>query len=179
MIFAPMKIEGAYVIDLEPIADDRGFFARTFCQDEFARRGLRTTVSQCNLSYNARRGTLRGMHFQSAPKAEAKLVRCTRGRIFDVVLDLRPESLTYRRWVGVELGGSPENRHMLYVPEGCAHGFQTLEPDTDVFYWMFGEYSPEHARGVRWDDPEFGIRWPLPDPILSAKDQSYPSFGHG
>ncbi len=174
MIFTETEIPGAYVVELEPRTDERGFFARCFCEAEFAARGLRTRVVQCNVSRNRRRGTLRGMHVQVAPKAEAKLVRCTRGRLFDVVLDLRPESPTHRRWVGVELGGDPSNLRMLYVPEGCAHGFQTLEDDTDVLYWMFGEYSPEHASGVRWDDPAFAISWPIAEPILSEKDRSYP-----
>jgi dTDP-4-dehydrorhamnose 3,5-epimerase len=176
LIFTETKIRGVFVIELEPITDDRGFFARSFCQTEFARHGLRTSVTQCNVSHNTRRATLRGMHFQIAPKEEAKLVRCTQGRIFDVALDLQPESPSFREWVGVELGSDPQNRRMLYVPEGCAHGFQTLEPDSAVLYWMFGDYSPAHARGVRWDDPAFGIAWPLPDPILSEKDRSYAPF---
>ena len=174
MRFTPTSLEGVLIVELEPHADERGFFARSFCVDEFAARGLRTDVLQCNVSFNRRRGTLRGMHFQVAPRAEAKLVRCTRGALLDVVVDLRPASPTYCRWVGVELGGEAAPHRALYVPEGFAHGFQTLEDDTEVFYQMFERFSAEHARGVRWDDPAFGIRWPLPDPILSDKDRSYP-----
>jgi dTDP-4-dehydrorhamnose 3,5-epimerase len=174
MRFAPTNLEGVLIVDLEPHADERGFFARSFCADEFAARGLRTDVLQCNVSFNRRRGTLRGMHFQVAPRAEAKLVRCTRGLLLDVVVDLRPDSPTYCRWAAVELGGDAARHRALYVPEGFAHGFQTLEDDTEVFYQMFERYSAEHARGVRWDDPAFAIRWPLPDPILSDKDRSYP-----
>lgn len=174
MEFRETRIAGAVVVELDPITDERGAFARSFCRREFAAHGLRTDVAQCNVSYNRRRGTLRGMHLQVPPRSEAKLVRCTRGRLYDVVLDLRPDSTTYCEWFGIELGGDPGNRHMLYVPEGCAHGFQTLEDDTDVFYVMFGEYSAEHARGARWDDAAFGIRWPLPDPIVSERDRSFP-----
>ncbi len=174
MRFTPTGLEGALIVDVEPREDERGFFARSFCQDEFAAHGLRTDVVQCNVSYNRRRGTLRGMHFQVAPRAEAKLVRCTRGRLLDVVVDLRDGSPTRCRWVGVELGGEAARHRALYVPEGFAHGFQTLEDDTEVFYQMFERFSAEHARGARWDDPAFGIRWPLPDPILSDKDRSYP-----
>jgi dTDP-4-dehydrorhamnose 3,5-epimerase len=174
MRFTPTELAGVVVVDFEPLADERGFFARSFCRDEFAAHGLRTDVIQCNVSFNRRRGTLRGMHFQVAPLAEAKLVRCTRGRLLDVVVDLRPGSASFCRWIGVELGGDATRHRALYVPEGFAHGFQTLEDDTEVFYQMFERYSPEHARGVRWDDPAFGIRWPLPDPILSDRDRTYP-----
>jgi dTDP-4-dehydrorhamnose 3,5-epimerase len=173
MRFTPTSLEGVLIVDMELRQDERGFFARSFCQDEFAAHGLRTDVLQCNVSYNRRRGTLRGMHFQAAPHAEAKLVRCTRGRMLDVVIDLRGGSPTWGQWVGVELGGHAAGYRALYVPEGFAHGFQTLEDDTEVLYQMFERYSAEHARGVRWDDPVFGIRWPLPDPILSEKDRSY------
>lgn len=176
MVFLPTPLEGAFVIELEERADDRGFFARSFCADEFAAHGLRTSLVQSNVSFNRRRGTLRGMHFQLAPRAEAKLVRCSRGRVFDVAVDLRPESQTFCRWFGVELAAGPGRERMLYVPEGLAHGFQTLEDESEVFYQMFERYSPEHARGVRWDDPAFAIAWPLPDPILSDKDRSYPPF---
>jgi dTDP-4-dehydrorhamnose 3,5-epimerase len=174
LTFTPTQIPGAWIVELDPIRDLRGHFARSFCQREFAARGLHADIVQCNVSHNARMGTLRGLHYQVAPHAEAKLVRCTRGSLFDVVVDLRPESPTYRRWDGLVLGPDPDNRKMLYVPEGCAHGFQTLEDGTDALYLMFGEYSPEHARGVRWDDPALGIAWPLPSPILSDKDRSYP-----
>ncbi len=171
MIFAETILQGAYEVACEPLTDDRGLFARSFCRQEFGARGLRTEIAQSNVSSNARKGTLRGMHYQVAPKAEAKLVRCTRGAIYDVIVDLRPESATYCKWVAVEL--TPESLRMLYIPEGLAHGFQTLEDNTEVFYQMFESYSPDHARGVRWDDPAFGITWPLPDPILSDRDRSY------
>lgn len=174
MNFQETTLAGAYVIELDRHDDERGFFARSFCQDEFAAHGLSTCVAQCNISFNRKRGTLRGMHFQFAPKSEAKLVRCTRGAIHDVVIDLRPDSATYCSWFGVELTG--ENRTALYVPEGFAHGFQTLENDSEVFYQMFEFFSREQAGGVRWNDPAFDIAWPLPEPILSEKDRSYPDF---
>ncbi|MHB8846766.1 MAG: dTDP-4-dehydrorhamnose 3,5-epimerase [Nitrospirota bacterium] len=174
MIFTPLSLPGACIVDIQPLTDDRGFFARSFCRNEFAGHKLRTDVVQCNISFNAKRGTLRGMHFQADPKAEAKLVRCTRGRIYDVIIDLRPGSATYCQWEAVEMSGS--DRRALYVPEGFAHGFQTLEDETEVFYQMFEFFLPEHARGVRWDDPAFGIRWPLPEPIMSEKDRSYPLY---
>lgn len=171
MIFKETKLKGAYIIDVERREDDRGSFSRTFCQNEFNAYGLKMNVAQCNTSFNRKRGTLRGMHFQIAPKAEAKLVRCTRGAIYDVILDLRPGSSTYCSWDAVEL--TPDNNRMLYIPEGFAHGFQTLADNTEVFYQMFEFYSPEHASGVRWDDPAFGITWPVADPIISEKDRSY------
>lgn len=174
MIFTETKLKGAYVVDIKPIEDDRGLFARSFCQQEFASQGLRVNVKQCNISNNKKRGTLRGMHFQLSPKAEAKLVRCTRGRIYDVIIDLRPQSQTYCQWVAVEL--SENNYRALYVPEEFAHGFQTLEDDTDVFYHMFEFYSLEHAIGVRWNDPAFGITWPVPNPTISERDNSHPSY---
>ncbi len=174
MIFKEMKLRGAYTISIEQRDDERGFFGRSFCRKEFEQRGLKTDVAQCNVSFNRIKGTLRGMHFQLYPKAEAKLVRCTRGAIYDVIIDLRPESPTYCMWDAVELTG--ENYKMLYIPEGFAHGFQTLEDYSEVFYHMFEFYSPEHARGVRWDDPAFGIVWPLPHPIMSEKDRIYPSY---
>jgi len=175
MIFAETLLKGAFVIDLQPMEDERGLFARSFCRDEFGRMGLKTEVAQCNVSQNRKKGTLRGMHFQLPPKAEAKLVRCTRGAVYDVIVDLRADSGTYRRWTAVEL--TERNLKMLYIPEGMAHGFQTLADDTEVFYQMFEYYSPEHASGVRWDDPAFGIRWPLDNPVISRKDLSYPLVG--
>ncbi len=174
MTFTETKLKGAYRIDLDVRRDDRGFFARSFCQREFAAHGLHTIVAQSNVSFNAKKGTLRGMHFQVAPKAEAKLVCCTRGALYDVIIDLRPRSQTYCAWTAVEL--TAENGCMLYIPEGFAHGFQTLEDNTEVFYQMFEFYSPEHASGVRWDDPVFGITWPLPEPVMSEKDRSYPVY---
>jgi dTDP-4-dehydrorhamnose 3,5-epimerase len=172
MIFTETKLKGAYQIDLELRRDDRGFFARSFCQNEFAAHGLKTIVAQSNVSFNRQKGTLRGMHFQVPPKAEAKLVRCTRGAVYDVIIDLRSESASYCSWVAVEL--TADNSRMLYVPEGFAHGFQTLEDNAEVFYQMFEFYAPDYARGVRWDDPAFGIAWPLTNPIVSERDRSYP-----
>lgn len=175
MIFTETAIPGVHAIEPERLRDERGFFARTWCEREFAAHGLDPGLRQCNISFNPRRGTLRGMHYQAPPFAEAKLVRCTRGAILDVALDLRPGSATFQRHVAVELTG--ENRRMLYIPEGVAHGFQTLEDDTEVFYQMSQFYSPDHGRGVRWDDPAFGIDWPPAEHrILSDRDRSYPDF---
>jgi dTDP-4-dehydrorhamnose 3,5-epimerase len=172
MKFTPAQIPGAYVIDIEPFADERGFFARTWARDEFSAQGLNVDVVQCSLSYNARKGTLRGMHYQTAPHEEAKLVSCPRGSIYDVLVDLRPDSPTFRQWVAEEL--SAENRRMLYIPEGCAHGYLTLEDDCDVAYQVTADYAPTSARGVRWDDPAFGISWPLRPAIINARDAQYP-----
>ena len=158
MIFNETAIPGAFLIEPERIEDDRGYFARTWCRDEFEARGLNPALVQCSASFNARRGTLRGMHYQAAPHSEAKLVRCTRGAIFDVVVDLRPGSTAFGRWAAVEL--SAENGRALYVPEGCGHGFQTLADGSEVFYQMSREYHPDSARGVRWDDPSLAIEWP-------------------
>lgn len=171
MIFTETALKGAYIIELQPIADERGFFARSFCLQEFTAYGLKNEVAQCNVSYNKKKGTLRGMHFQKPPKAEAKLVRCTRGEIFDIIIDLRPDSPTYCQWEGVVL--SADNHRSLYIPEGFAHGFQTLQENSEVFYQMFELYAPECASGVRWDDPAFDIHWPVPNPVLSEKDSSY------
>ncbi len=174
MIFKETALKSAYIIELEKAEDERGFFARTFCSNEFAERGLNNKVAQCSISYNARRGTLRGMHYQSEPHVEAKLVQCVRGALYDVIIDLRPDSKTYCRWVGYEL--SEKNRQLLYVPEGFAHGFQTLEDDTVVYYQISEYYAPQFAGGVRWDDPAFGIVWPLEDPIISDKDRQLPDY---
>jgi dTDP-4-dehydrorhamnose 3,5-epimerase len=174
VIFTETTLKGAWIVDLQQIHDNRGFFARSFCQDEFAARGLKTGVAQCNISFNRLKGTLRGMHFQLPPKAEAKLVRCTRGAVRDVIIDLRADSATYCQWTAVELTG--DNRRALYIPDGFAHGFQTLEDDSEVFYQMYEFFAPECASGVRWDDPAFGIVWPLTTPIISEKDLSYPDF---
>jgi dTDP-4-dehydrorhamnose 3,5-epimerase len=170
--FEPTPLEGAYIIDLVRLEDERGFFARSFCQDEFRARGLRSTIAQCNVSWNRRRGTLRGLHFQAAPHEEAKVVRCTQGAIWDVIVDLRTSSPTRLHWHAVELDAN--NRRALYIPEGFAHGFQTLADNSEVLYQMSELYHLELARGVRWDDPRLSIRWPLPDPILSERDRSYP-----
>jgi dTDP-4-dehydrorhamnose 3,5-epimerase len=174
MIFSATPLAGAYVVDVEQRADDRGFFARTWCQREFADMGLSHDVVQCNLSHTTRRGTLRGMHWQAAPYGEAKLVRCTRGSIWDVIIDLRPDSPTYTRHFGVEL--TSVSARALFVPEGFAHGFVTLEDETDVFYQMSQFYEPSAARGVRWNDPAFGIAWPISDPLLHPRDAHYPDF---
>lgn len=174
MKFIPTDFAGAYVIEPERMEDDRGFFARTFCRDEFAAHGLRPAFVQCNVSFNVRKGTLRGMHFQEKPHEEAKLVRCTRGAIYDVIVDIRRDSPTFKRWAAFEL--SAENRRMLYIPEGFAHGFQTLEENCEVFYQMSEMYRPESARGIRWNDPTLAIRWRLASPIVSARDAAYPDF---
>jgi dTDP-4-dehydrorhamnose 3,5-epimerase len=169
--FAPTPLAGAYVIELERIEDERGFFARSFCQQEFLARGLDPVVAQCNVSFNRRRGTLRGLHYQAKPHEEAKLVRCTRGKVWDVIVDLREDSPMLLRWYAAEL--TADNRRALYVPKGFAHGFQTLEDDSEVLYQMSEFYYPDLARGVRWDDPAIGIRWPFPDPVLSGRDRLY------
>ena len=174
MIFTQTKLKGAFIIEPERLEDERGFFARTFCQEEFKIHGLNPHLVQCNISFNIKTGALRGMHYQIEPYAEAKLVRCTRGAIYDVVIDLRPESPTFKGWMPVEL--TAENHKMLYVPEGFAHGFQTLEDDTEVFYQMSEFYHPECARGVRWNDPAFGIEWPAKPSVISSRDQSYQLF---
>jgi dTDP-4-dehydrorhamnose 3,5-epimerase len=172
--FLPTRLTGACVIELERFEDERGFFARSFCRDEFAAHGLKAAFVQCNVSFNATRGTLRGLHYQASPHEEAKLVRCTRGAIFDVIVDLRKGSGTYLQWISVEL--TAENHRMLYVPEGFAHGFQTLEDGSEVFYHMSEMFRPEAARGARWNDPAFGITWPLPRPTMSARDAGYANF---
>lgn len=174
MIFKETKLKGAYIIELEPLEDERGFFARSFCRKEFEEQGLNFSIVQCNLSYNKRKGTLRGMHYQIAPHEEAKLVSCIRGAIYDVIIDLRPNSSTYRQWFAVEL--TAENYKMLYIPAGFAHGFQTLEGNTVVFYQMSEFYHPECARGVRWNDPAFGIVWPDDIRVISDRDRQYPDF---
>jgi dTDP-4-dehydrorhamnose 3,5-epimerase len=176
MRFVATPLEGVWVIEPERLDDERGWFARTFDAEEFEARGLNPAVVQCNASLNARRGTLRGMHYQAEPYAESKLVRCVRGAIFDVAADVRPTSATYRRWHGVEL--SAENGHALYIAEGLAHGFQTLTDDCEVLYQMGQRYVPEAARGVRFDDPAFGIDWPdlHGERIVSEKDRAYASF---
>jgi dTDP-4-dehydrorhamnose 3,5-epimerase len=174
VIFTPTPLAGAFVVELERREDERGFFARSFCREEFESRGLSPAVAQCNVSFNARRGTLRGMHYQADPHAEAKLVRCTQGAIWDVVVDLRRGSPTFKRWYGVEL--SAANRRALYAPEGTAHGFQSLADDCEVLYLMSRAYLPDAARGVRWDDPAFGIEWPIASPYLSERDRGFAPF---
>jgi dTDP-4-dehydrorhamnose 3,5-epimerase len=175
VIFTPIELDGAYIVDIEPREDERGFFARAWAEEEFARHGLDTRVVHCNVSFNHRRGTLRGMHFQRAPHAEVKLIRCTRGAIFDVIVDLRPDSRTHRRWVGVEL--TDENRRMLYIPEGFAHGYQTVVDGTETFYQVSAAYAPDFEGGVRWDDPAFAIEWPdVEERLISEKDRNWPDY---
>lgn len=174
MTFRESKIAGAFEIDLERKFDDRGFFARSWCKREFEDQGLDSKLVQCSISFSTSRGTLRGMHYQTAPFAETKLVRCTQGAIYDVVLDLRPGSATFREWIAVIL--TAESRNMIYVPKGCAHGFLTLQDQTEVFYQMSEIYNPESARGVRWDDPAFQIVWPDSVEAISERDRSYPDF---
>ena len=174
MRFTPSALADTVIVDIEGPVDNRGLFARTFCENEFAAAGLPVRFVQSSVSFNARRGTLRGLHYQVPPKAEGKLVRCTRGAIYDVVVDLRPPSGTFLQWIGVEL--TAENRRALYVPPGCAHGFQTLADDSEVLYLMTEFYAPEMARGVRWNDPIFGIEWPIAEATLSERDATYPDF---
>jgi dTDP-4-dehydrorhamnose 3,5-epimerase len=201
MLFTETKLKGAYVIKLEPIEDNRGFFARSFCKKEFGLHGINMDIAQCNISYNKTKGTLRGMHYQAAPYEEAKIVSCIRGSIYDVIIDLRPDSSTYCEWTAIKLSAlssqlsvpdsqlstlnsqpsthrSPLTAHhkMLYVPKGLAHGFLTLEHNTEVFYHMSEFYTPGFGRGVRWDDPTFGINWPGEVRIISDQDRAYPDF---
>lgn len=174
MNFVPTALAGACIVDLEPQTDGRGFFARAWCQREFEQHGLNSRVVQCSVSYNRRKGTWRGMHYQEAPHEEAKLVRCTMGSICDVIVDLRPGSPTFKEHLTVIL--SAENRKMLYIPEKFAHGFLTLEDNTEVFYQMSEFHAPESARGFRWNDPYFGIRLPLEVAVISERDRDYPDF---
>jgi len=187
MIFKETKLKEAYIIQLEPLEDERGFFARSFCQDEFKKNGINFNIVQCNVSFNKKKGTLRGMHYQIAPHEEAKIISCVRGTIYDVIIDLRTNSSTYCQCFAVTLYGfnsfitdlpiNPSTHQMLYIPKGFAHGFQTLEDNTTVFYQMSEFYHPECARGVRWDDPALGIEWPeVSKRIISDKDQSYLDF---
>ncbi len=167
-------LEGVYVINLDVLEDERGFFARTYCYDEFTKFGCNPKIMQSNLSFNHKKGTLRGMHFQKAPKEEAKLVRCVSGSIYDVIIDLRPDSSTYKEQFSIEL--SATNRKMLYVPEGFAHGFQTLMDNTEILYQMTEFYSHEHGSGIKYNDPVFNITWPMEVSVISLKDQNYPDF---
>jgi dTDP-4-dehydrorhamnose 3,5-epimerase len=174
MEFRQTSLAGAYVIELEKHSDERGFFARAWCEREFREHGLATRIAQCSISSNKGKGTLRGMHFQIPPFAETKLVRCTKGALFDVIVDLRPESSTFRQWFGLELAS--DRGTMLYIPNGFAHGFQTLENDTEILYQMSEFYSPDHACGFCWNDPAFNIRWPLSVKTISERDLTFPSF---
>lgn len=174
MRFIPASLAGACLVEPERHSDERGFFARTWCREEFSEHGLNPNLVQCNISYNKVRGTLRGMHFQKAPHEEAKLVRCTRGAIYDVIIDLREGSETHAKWFGAELTAG--NRTALYVPEGFAHGFITLEDDSEVLYQMSELFHKESAAGVRWNDPAFGIHWPRAVSLISLRDQNYPDY---
>lgn len=174
MRFVPLAVPGAFLVEIEPQADARGFFARTFCREEFARRGVDFPVVQCSVSGNREAFTLRGLHYQAPPCPETKLVRCTAGRVWDCIVDLRPASPAFRRWVSAEL--SADNRRAVLIPENCAHGFLTLAPDTELFYMMSAPFAPEHARGVRWNDPAFGIAWPAQPAVMSDKDRALPDF---
>lgn len=175
MIFTETELKDAYLVDVEPQTDERGFFSRAWCENEFAESGLSTRVVQCNIAFNTTMGTLRGMHYQAPPHAEVKIVRCTRGAIYDVIVDLRPESPTFRKWLGVEL--TAENRRAIYIPEGFAHGYLTLADDTETYYQVSEFYAPGAEQGVRWDDPAIAIDWTGPEPtVISEKDRSWPDF---
>lgn len=174
MKFIETPLKGAFVIELEKRGDERGFFARTFCKKEFEANGLNNEIVQINNSLSKDKGTLRGMHYQLSPKSEDKIVRCIKGCLYDVIVDLRPDSITFKKWFGTEL--SAENRNMLVVPKGFAHGFITLEEDTEAFYLVTEYYSPEHERGIRYNDPAFGIKWPIEPVIISDKDKNHPDF---
>jgi dTDP-4-dehydrorhamnose 3,5-epimerase len=174
MIFTKTTLDGAYLIDVQRLEDERGFFARGWCADVFREHGLNGNVTQLNVGFSRRAGTLRGLHFQHSPHAEVKIVRCTRGAMYDVIVDLRADSATFGRWFGVEL--TAENGRTLYVPEGCAQGYQTLLDDTEMYYLTSKPYAPGAAQGVRFDDPAFGIEWPLPVQVISQADRSWPYF---
>jgi dTDP-4-dehydrorhamnose 3,5-epimerase len=174
MRFTATEIAGAWLIDIDRLADERGFFARVWCRQEFAAHGCETDLVQASLAYTERRGTLRGLHYQAAPHEEAKLVRCVRGSAYVVIADRRPKSASYRRWIAAEL--TADNRRALYVPPGCAQGYQTLADDTELLYQMTTAYAPQSARGIRHDDPAFAIAWPLPITLISDRDQSWPDY---
>lgn len=174
MKFHQTRVAGVFEVHLEPINDERGFFARSWCEREFREHGLNPRIAQCNVSFNEKRGTLRGLHFQAKPHAEAKLVRCTQGSLYDVAVDLRVTSPTFKQWIGIMLNAS--NRHMIYIPEGVAHGFLTLEDQTEISYMMSESYYPELSRGVRWNDPAFEIAWPDAVAVISERDKNYPDF---
>lgn len=174
MIFVQTTLKDAFIIEPERIEDERGFFARVWCQREFEAHGLTSRLSQCNISFNPKAGTLRGMHYQADPHAEVKLVRCTMGAIHDVIIDLRPESPTFKQHLGVDLTAS--NRTMLYIPEGFAHGYLTLQDNTEVSYQVSEFYAPTYGRGVRWNDPAFAIEWPMEVRVITERDRTYPDF---
>ena len=174
MRFSPTAVDGVMLIDLDVTEDARGWFARSFCEEEFARAGISLHARQMNFSHNRDAFTLRGLHYQAAPHAEAKIVHCVRGKVYDVALDLRPASSTYMRWAAAEL--SPQARRMFFIPEGCAHGFLTLAPDSDIIYVMGTAFVAEAARGVRWNDPAFGIDWPAAPRVISERDAGYADY---
>ncbi|MCB0173716.1 MAG: dTDP-4-dehydrorhamnose 3,5-epimerase [Anaerolineae bacterium] len=174
MIFTETSLKDAYIVDIQKIEDQRGFFARGWCQNEFEAQGLVPRVAQVNISYSQREGTLRGMHYQKIPYAESKLVRCIKGAFYDVIIDLRPDSPTFKQWLGVEL--TADNYRMLYVPEGFAHGFQTLVDHTEAFYMVSQFYTPQAESGLRYDDPAFAIQWPLEVEVISEKDKNWPDY---
>jgi dTDP-4-dehydrorhamnose 3,5-epimerase len=171
MIFTESPLPGAFLVDMAPIADERGFFARAYCDEEFAAKGLSTELRQCSVSYNTREGTLRGLHYQRRPHEEHKLVRCTSGAIFDVIVDIRPQSSHYRRWFGTHL--TAQNHRSLFIPPGFAHGFITLSDDAEVYYMISVPHAPEYAQGFRWNDPAFSIQWPLEPSVISPRDAAY------
>jgi dTDP-4-dehydrorhamnose 3,5-epimerase len=175
MQFTETRIPGAWIIDVAPVEDERGLFATTWLPEAFAARGLDPSLAQCNLAFSRRRGTLRGLHFQRAPHEQVKIVRCTRGALVDVIVDLRPDSSAYRTWASVEL--SADNRRMLYVPAGLAHGYLTLADDTEAYYHASKKWAPGHEWGVRWNDPAFGIEWPFEPTVISDKDRTWPLLG--
>jgi dTDP-4-dehydrorhamnose 3,5-epimerase len=174
MLFIETKLKDAFVVELEPHSDERGFFARSWCRREFEAHGLNSSLVQCNTSFNVKEGTLRGMHYQVKPSEEAKLIRCTRGAIHDVIVDIRPDSPSFRQAFGCLI--TSDNRRALYVPEGFAHGFLTLEDNTELFYQMSEFYAPDCARGFRWNDPSFKIEWPSPIRVMSDRDANYADF---
>ena len=174
MIFRALKLKGAFVVELKKFEDERGFFAQSWSEKGFAAQGLDSRLVECSISFNRTRGTLRGMHYQAAPHGQVKLVRCTKGSIYDVIIDLRAGSPTFKQWEGVAL--TETNHSALYIPKDFAHGFVTLEDDTEVFYQMSDPYVPDSGRGVRWDDPAFGISWPAPVSLINERDRSYPDF---
>ena len=174
LIFTEIQLSGAFLVEPQRHEDERGFFARSWCKREFKKHGLNSELVQCNISFNLKKGTLRGMHYQEPPHEETKLVRCTKGAIYDVIIDLRADSQTFRKWFSIEL--TEENRKVLYIPEGFAHGFLTLKENTEVFYQMSEFYAPGHAKGVRWNDSAFGIAWPEEITMISEKDKQYPDF---
>jgi dTDP-4-dehydrorhamnose 3,5-epimerase len=172
VIFTQAPLRGAYLVDVEPSSDQRGFFARSYCADEFAAAGLGQVMRQCSISHNDRKGTLRGLHYQSAPHEEHKLVRCTAGAVFDVIVDIRVSSPTFRQWYGVEL--TADNHRSLFIPQGFAHGFVTLTDHAEVYYMISAAHAPDAGRGFRWNDPAFAIEWPASPTVVSARDATYP-----